>query len=91
MNQENQLSLTEPVGLRAVQSLSIDIANLTSRLAVLGGMVGELAERAAHIDQSLWNRQPVEDNGPSPVELVTMPGTEADKIEQLLNLIRGMG
>ena len=84
------MSLTEPVGLRAVQSLSIDIANLTSRLAVLGAMVNQLAEQASQIDLSLWSHQGVADDGGTPVEVVSMPGTEAEKVQQLINLILGM-
>ena len=80
---------TEPVGLKAVQSLSVDVANLTSRLAILTAMVEQLIEVADGLDQSLWSVQQVADQDVD-AHVVTIPGTEVDKLQQLLALLNGM-
>jgi hypothetical protein len=79
----------DPVGVRAVNSLSIDIANLTSRLAITSAMIEQLIELADTIDQSLWSVQQVADHDVD-AHVLTIPGTEADKLQQLLALLQSM-
>ena len=79
----------EPVGLRAVQSLSVDIANLTGRLAIINAMVEELIEMSDDIDQALWSHQQVADPDVN-ASVVSIPGTEADKVARMLALLQSM-
>ena len=42
--------MLDPIGAKAIQSLGIDVANLTSRLAVNTAVIDEIVGQASEID-----------------------------------------
>ena len=90
----------DPIGSRAIQSLSVDVSNLTARLAIMTGMIEEMASIVAAMDPSTWTHTPIpaEEGDTSENQqhllardyITTLPGSEMNKIQSLLQLIRSM-
>ena len=81
--------MLEPIGAKAIQALGIDVANLTSRLAVNTAIIEEIVGIASHLDQNLWVHQQLkdEDGEASGEYATTIPGSEVDKLQALLAFI----
>lgn len=78
--------MLDPIGQTAVHSLAIDLANLTARLAVYQAAVTQLIQIGDAIDRSTWSKDVIEEDtgGGNAAYIVTLPGTEAEKLEVLL-------
>jgi hypothetical protein len=79
----------DSISTRSIKSLGIDVANLTSRLAVNTSVIEEIIELASTIDQNSWVHQQLTDEGgePSGEYATTLPGAETDKVQALLAFI----
>lgn len=85
--------MLDPIGAKAIQSLGIDVANLTSRLAVNTAVIDEIVGQASDIDPEAWQKQnPVNDNTGHPVGgyTVTLDGRDAEKVLALLAFIAAL-
>lgn len=88
----------DTIGARAVQSLGIDIANLTTRLAVTQALLEDIQELTNVLDQTKWKMTPiteVEGEGEEAVERqvgyeVTIPGDEFDRLTTVLAFIKSL-
>ena len=81
--------MLEPIGAKAIQSLGIDVANLTSRLAVNTAIVEEILTQASEIDPSLLlqGQEMTNETGHPTGYTVTLDGHTADKLSALLAFI----
>jgi hypothetical protein len=83
--------MIDPIGVNAVRSLGVDIANLSARLAVQSATIDFLIQVAEQIDVTAWDHQPVKDGDDVEVGFVTtLPGTEVEKVTMLLREIQGL-
>jgi hypothetical protein len=84
--------MLDPIGAKAIQSLGIDVANLTSRLAVNTAIVDEIITQAAEIDSSLLlqGREMVNETGHPTGYTVTLDGQTAEKLSALLAFIAAL-
>jgi len=84
--------MIDPIGASAIKSLGIDVANLTSRLAIQTALLDEILGRVMEIDQGAWvHNQLTDENGETSGEYATtMPGTETDKVQALLAFIASL-
>ena len=82
--------MLDSIGQSAVRSLGVDVANLTSRLAVSQAVLNEIIAIGNSFDMSQWQHNPVpSDNGaPSGAYITTLPGTEADKLQRLMLMLQ---
>ena len=82
----------DSIGARAVQSVSIDVANLTARLAVSNAYIDDVVEQVAALDQSQWRMTRLTDpeNGQDTGYEVVIPGLEFDKLTTVLALIQSL-
>ena len=83
--------MLDPVGASAVRSLSTDVANLTSRLAVTYALIEQLTALYDDLDPSTWDHEPITDgDGSQTGYTTTLPGEESDKLRMLLAFIDSM-
>lgn len=87
--------MLDNIGQTAVRTLGIDIANLSSRLAVSQAILDEIMRVASSFELTRWKHEPIQGDTPglSPVQgrasyITTLPGEEAEKLEELLRIIR---
>ena len=69
--------------------MGVDIANLTSRLAVQIAILEEIIEMSSTIDQNTWvHSQLTDEDGEATGEYATtVPGSEIDKLQALLAFV----
>ena len=79
--------MKEQTAYVAIRGLSVDIANLTARLAVLNANAEVVMTLNQSIDRSLWIGH---NNGDEPAT-VTLPLEEVEKVVQLLEAVDGFG
>jgi|KBSMisStandDraft_5_1062788.scaffolds.fasta_scaffold1183624_1 hypothetical protein len=84
--------MIDPIGARAIQSIGIDVANLTSRLAVNTSILEEIITQASEIDTSVFVQGPETTNetGHPTGYTVTMDAHTAEKVSALLAFIRSL-
>ena len=84
--------MLDPIGAKAIQSLGIDIANLTSRLAVNTAILDEIVAQAIEIDGSLLlkGHEMVSETGHQTGYTVTLDGQTAEKLSALLAFITAL-
>lgn len=82
--------MLDNIGARAIQSLGIDVANLTTRLSVNTATLDEIITMANEIDPQVWDAQtPLSDESGHPTGdyTVALHSVEALKIQSLLAFI----
>ena len=81
--------MVDPIGQIAIRSLGVDVANLSTRLAVTQAVMEQLCEIAAAIDMETWKVDtiPNDDGSESNAYMVTMPGTETEKVQAILSIL----
>lgn len=69
--------------------MSIDIANLTSRVAIYQAASEKILELAEQVDLASWTRQtvPADDGVGSVGALVTIPSEQAELLDQILDAL----
>ena len=84
--------MIDPIGAKAIQSLGIDVANLTSRLAVNTAIVDEIITQAGQIDPSLLlqGQEMTNETGHPTGYAVTLDGQTAEKLSALLAFIMAL-
>lgn len=83
--------MIDPIGIAAVRSLTVDIANLTGRLAVQSATIDMLISLAEQVDTSTWDQQPVLGENEVQVGFITtLPGQEVEKLSALLAEINAL-
>jgi hypothetical protein len=77
------------IGQTAIRSLGVDVANLTSRLALTQAIMEELCEIAAALDMPSWKHEPIpnDDGSQSNAYMTTIPGTEMEKVQAILSIL----
>lgn len=89
----------DSIGRYAVRRLSVDVANLTTELAVRVAGIELLTEMVAQLTPESWEHQPLKDEDGHivvPLELrppeecyeVAIPGGQAEVLIRILSLIR---
>ena len=82
--------MLDSIGSSAIRSLGIDVANLTSRLAVNTAIVEDLIRQALEIDQNTWQHEQIME-GEMPIGFTTtIPGEETEKLQALLSSITSL-
>jgi hypothetical protein len=80
--------MLDRIGTTAVRTLGVDIANLTTRLAVQAAVIEELINMQAAADLSTWVHVPVTDDEDKQIDtLITLPSAEYEKVIGILSLI----
>lgn len=83
--------MLDPIGANAVRSLSVDVANLSARLAVQMATLEHLMALTEEIDPSTWEVTPVTDGDDAPIGFTaTIPGEEIERLQALLGVIRSV-
>ena len=78
------------VGVSAVRALGVDVANLTSRLAVQMAVIENLVDMASQITPQAWESQKLDegnDDLPEGTTLVTITEDEAQRVIALVGEI----
>lgn len=79
--------MKEQTAYGAIRSLSVDIANLTARIAILNANAEVVMALKENINRGQWIGT---DNGQDPVT-VTLPIAEVEKVVELLDALDGFG
>jgi hypothetical protein len=79
--------IKEQTAYGAIRALSVDIANLTARIALSNATVEVVMALKEQIDRGQWIGH---DNGDDPAT-VTLPIAEVEKVVQLLDALDGFG
>lgn len=81
--------MIDSIGQTAIRSLGVDIANLSSRLAVTQAVMEELCMLAASLDMAAWKHDPIstEDGTEPNAYMTTLPGTETEKVQAILSIL----
>ena len=84
--------MIDPIGARAIQSIGIDVANLTSRLAVNTAIIDEIITQASEIDPDLLlqGQEMTNETGHPSGYAVTLDGHTAEKLSALLAFIKSV-
>ena len=83
--------MEDSVAHGAVRQLTVDIANLTGRLAILQATADWLQLVAARVHPEGWKKVMGEDAGGNPETQITLRGEQVDAIEQLLVALESLG
>jgi len=81
--------MLDRIGTTAVRTLGVDIANLTSRLAVQAAVLEELINLAEAVDLAAWTHTPVtsDDDSTQVGAIITVPVEEYEKVISILSTI----
>jgi hypothetical protein len=79
--------MSEQTAYMAIRSLSVDIANLTARIAILNANTELLMALRQGIDRSQW----VGTNNGTDSPTVTLPLAEVEKVAELLDALDAFG
>jgi hypothetical protein len=77
----------EQTAYGAIRALSVDVANLTARIAILNANVEVVMELKNGLDRGQWIGH---SNGEDP-PTVTLPQAEVEKVAELLDALDGFG
>jgi len=75
--------------LRAIRSLGVDIANITTKCAVFQAAIEELHELTPVIDMRSWETQMMGE-GEGSTMVIVVPLDQREVVEQILNIIDGL-
>ena len=75
----------------AVRQLTVDIANLTGRLAVLQASIEFVQMTASRVHPDEWKEVMDKDVGGNPESQVTLRGEQVDAVRQLLAVLESLG
>lgn len=73
------------IGASAVRSLSVDVANLSARLAVQTAILENLMQLATEIDSSSWKA--IESSNGDDEDLVGIPMDQGNQLQALLSAL----
>lgn len=81
--------MLDRIGTTAVRNLGIDIANLTSRVAVQGALIEDLINQVNNVDLAAWVHTPLTDDSGEVQTgvIITVPVEEYEKIMGILSTI----
>lgn len=81
--------MIDSIGQTAIRSLGVDVANLSSRLAVTQAIMEELCGIAASLDMPAWDHKPIpnDDGSQSNAYMTIIPGQEMEKVQALLSIL----
>jgi hypothetical protein len=79
----------DSIGQTAIRSLGVDVAILSSRLALTQAIMEELCGIASTLDMTAWKHEPIpnDDGSESHAYMTTIPGTEMEKMQALLSIL----
>ena len=88
--------MLDPIGQAAIQSLAVDVANLTSRLAVAQATINQIITLGNDLHLGLWNTKRIEVPNRTTDESIEaqyaivaeVPQEEIDKFQRLLSVLR---
>jgi hypothetical protein len=76
----------DPIATAAVRGLSVDVGNLTARLAVISAVIEDLVKRMNSLDPSTWKMEPDGERDYN----ATLPGAEMNKLQGILQVLRSL-
>jgi hypothetical protein len=81
--------MIDRIGQTAIRSLGVDVANLSSRLALTQAIMEELCGIAASLDMPAWDHKPIpnDDGSQSNAYMTMIPGTEMEKVQAILSIL----
>ena len=90
--------MLDPIGQAAIQSLAVDIANLTSRLAVAQASLNQILTIGNQINPGIWGNKRVEvpprSTDPTAIPeyrmVAEVPQEEAEAVQRLLAVLHDL-
>jgi hypothetical protein len=81
-----------PTSLGALRRLSIDVANLTTQLAITQSSVEVVQQTAQTLMPDTWSKQMLSEDGEErQVMQITITGEQAENLMRLLSTIEALG